>query len=359
MKALQVHAGPRALQRLRDHGLQAQDVRAVPGAAGGPKGLVLSHLDQYIFGEWLQGAQHPVHLIGASIGAWRMATACLGDTKRSFTRLADDYIRQEYEHKDGKAPTPTHVSEVFGAKLTEHFAGRESELLNHPLFRLHVFTSRGRHVLKREGRSLSRLTTPLGYLGAFATNVVSRKAMGAWLERVIFSDPRDPFPLQTHDYSTRSVTLNAQNLQPSILASCSIPFWLDAVHNIPGAPHGAYWDGGITDYHLHLNYASMRDGLVLYPHFQKTVIPGWLDKALKHRHRASAQLDNVVVVSPTPEWIATLPDGKLPDRNDFKRYVDDVPARVRAWTRAVAQSERLRDEFAALTAGQPIIAMPL
>lgn len=359
MKALQVHAGPRALQRLREHGLRACDVRAIPGAAGGPKGLVLSHLDQYIFGEWLQSAQHPVHLIGASIGAWRMATACLPDPKRSFMRLADDYIRQEYEHKNGKAPTPTHVSEVFGAKLTEHFSGLEAQMLGHPLFRLHVFTSRGRHVLKREGRSLSRLTTPLGYLGAFATNVVSRRAMGAWLERVIFSDPRDPLPLQTHDYSTRTVTLDAQNLQPSILASCSIPFWLDAVHNIPGAPRGAYWDGGITDYHLHLNYASMRDGLVLYPHFQKTVIPGWLDKALKHRHRASAQLDNVVVMSPSPEWIASLPDGKLPDRSDFKRYVDDVPARVRSWTRAVAEAERLRDEFEALAAGQPIIAMPL
>jgi hypothetical protein len=360
MKALQVHAGPRALQRLHERGLQAEDVRAVPGAAGGPKGLVLGPLDQFIFGEWLATAAQPVHLIGASIGAWRMATACLADPQAAFGRMSDDYIRQEYEHKPGKAPTPTHVSEVFGAKLAEHFAGHEDEVLNHPRFRLHVFTSRGRHVLKREGRRLSRLTTPLGYLGAFATNVVSRKAMGAWLERVIFSDPRDALPLQTHDYATRVVPLETRNLQPSILASCSIPFWLDAVQNIPGAPHGAYWDGGITDYHLHLNYASMRDGLVLYPHFQKTVIPGWLDKALKHRHRASAHLDNVVVVSPTPEWIATLPGGKLPDRSDFKRYDTDVAARVAAWRRAVGESARLAEEFQALADGRhPIDALPL
>ena len=44
----------------------------------------------------------------------------------------------------------------------------------------------------------------------------------------------------------------------------------------------------------------MHDGLVLYPHFQKTVIPGWLDKALKHRHRATAHLDRVVLLSPRP-----------------------------------------------------------
>lgn len=360
MQALQVHAGPRALKHLSRHGLAAADVRAIPAAAGGPKGLVLSPLDQFIFGRWLRDTAQTVHLIGASIGAWRMATACLDDPERAFARMADAYITQEYEHKAGKAPTPTHVSEVFGAKLREQLAGREREVLSHPRFRLHVFTSRGRHMLKREGRRLSGLTTALGYLGAFATNVVSRKAMGAWLERVIFSDVRDAFPLHTHDYRTRIVALDAHNLQRSILASCSIPFWLDAVHDIPGGPRGAYWDGGLTDYHLHLNYASLRDGLVLYPHFQKTIIPGWLDKALKHRHRASPHLDNVVVVSPSPEWIATLPDGKLPDRDDFKRYTHDVPARVRAWRRAVAQSERLRDEFQSLVERrEPIAALPL
>ncbi|MBC7957022.1 MAG: phospholipase [Cytophagales bacterium] len=360
VKALQVHAGPRALKRLREQGLQAQDVRAIPAAAGGPKGLVLNPLDQFIFGDWLAAAARPVHLIGASIGAWRMATACLPQPAQAFARMADDYIRQEYEHKSGKPPTPTHVSQVFNARLTEHFVGHEDEVLNHPRFRLHVFTSRGRHLLRREGRRLSRVTTPLGYLGAFAANVISRKAMGAWLERVIFSDPREPLPLRTHDYRTHMVSLNAGNLQASILASCSIPFLLDAVHDIPDAPHGVYWDGGITDYHLHLNYASMDDGLVLYPHFQKTVIPGWLDKALKHRHRASAHLDNVVVVSPNAEWIKTLPNAKLPDRHDFKHYGPDGAGRMAAWARAVSESQRLRDEFEALVrSDRPIEAQAL
>ena len=80
----------------------------------------------------------------------------------------------------------------------------------------------------------------------------------------------------------------------------------------PGGPRGAYWDGGITDYHMHLDYASMadRDGapaLVLYPHFQQSIVPGWLDKFFKRRHRATAALANVVVLSPDPAWIATLP----------------------------------------------------
>jgi hypothetical protein len=356
MKALQIHAGATALKHLRERGLRPADVRIIPAAAGGPKGLILNGLDRFIFGDWLSSSAHSVHLLGASIGAWRMATACLDDPAASLAQMAHDYIHQTYEHAPGKAPTPRHVSQVFGAKLQERFAGREAEVLGHARYRLHVFTSRGRYVLQRQGR----LRMPLGYMGAFLTNTVSRKAMGNWLERVVFSDVREPLPLALHDYRTHQVPLAAANLQPSILASCSIPFWLDAVHDIPGAPRGAYWDGGITDYHLHLDYGSMHDGLVLYPHFQKTVIPGWLDKALKHRHRATAHLDRVVLLSPRPQWIATLPHAKLPDRSDFKAYGDDLAGRVAAWSRALRESQRLADEFAqAASCGQPIEAEPL
>lgn len=342
MPSLQIHAGPRALRHLRERGLHPSDIRAIAAAAGGPKGLVLNPLDRFVFGVWLATSHHPVHLLGASIGAWRMATACLRDPGNAFALMADDYIRQRYEHAPGRSPQAALVSEVFGATLTERFGGREAEVLQHARYRLHVFTSRGRHLLGREGR----LRTPLGYLGAFATNALSRRAMGGWLERVIFSDAREPLPIHLHDFRTHVVALAADNLQPSLLASCSIPFWLQAVHDIPGAPRGAYWDGGITDYHLHLDYASMDEGLVLYPHFQQTVIPGWLDKALRHRHRATARLDNVVVLSPSPAWIATLPNGKLPDRNDFRHYGDDLAARVSAWSIAVRESERLAEEFA-------------
>ena len=76
--------------------------------------------------------------------------------------------------------------------------------------------------------------------------------MGAWLERVVFSSSGAALPFATTDYRTRQVGLNADNFMQALQASCSIPFVLQAVHNIPGAPRGAYWDGGITDYHLHL-----------------------------------------------------------------------------------------------------------
>jgi len=356
VRALQVLAGPQARVHLRERGLRPGDVRVIPAAAGGPKGLVLNPLDRFLFGQWLPTASQTVHLLGASIGAWRMASACLPDPDAALAQMAEDYVTQRYEHAPGKPPAAREVSRTFGRRLDERLGVHADDVLASARYRLHVLTSRGLHVLNRQGR----LRTPLGYAGAFFANAASRRSLGGWLERVVFSDPRDALPFPLSDFRSRVVPLTAGNLSAAILASCSIPFWLDAVHDIAGGPAGAYWDGGITDYHLHLNYAAMADGLVLYPHFQPHVVPGWLDKAWKQRHRATPALDNVVVLAPSPEWIRTLPDAKLPDRNDFRRYGDDVQGRIDVWRRALAESQRLADEFAELVAAnRPIDAAPL
>src|ERR1051325_5358947 len=96
MSALNFHAGPRALARIRSHGLQARDIAIVPAAAGGPKGLIFRDLDQYVFGEWLPSSPRERTLIGSSIGAWRMAAACQRDPARAFARLGELYAGQRY-----------------------------------------------------------------------------------------------------------------------------------------------------------------------------------------------------------------------------------------------------------------------
>ena len=54
----------------------------------------------------------------------------------------------------------------------------------------------------------------------------------------------------------------------------------------------------------------------------------------------------MLVLAPDPEWVKkTLPDGKLPDRNDFVRYGQDLAARVKAWGAAVAAARQLADEL--------------
>jgi hypothetical protein len=357
MPALRIYAGPEARRHIERHGLRAADVGIVPAAAGGPKGLILGALDRFLFGHWLPQTGHAIDLVGASVGAWRMATACLPDPVEGFRRLERMYIAQHYGSPPGRrAPTAAHVSERFGADLAEFYAGQVPQVLRHPRFRLHIVTARGRHVLGRE----HRIATPLGYLGAFVSNTLHRKAMGAWLERVVFSvtaqsDAPAPLPFGTRDFPTRQVALTPENFHLALQASCSIPFMLQAVHDIPGAPAGAYWDGGITDYHLHLQYRSGHGpDLVLYPHFQQSVVPGWLDKGLKWRHRATSFLDRTIVLAPDPQWVRSLPNEKLPDRTDFARYGADLQGRVDAWTRAVGQSEELAQEFAEFLAHQDV-----
>ena len=88
-------------------------------------------------------------------------------------------------------------------------------------------------------------------------------------------------------------------------------------------------------------------GLVLYPHFQQTVVPGWLDKHLRWRHHATPALDHMVLLSPHPDWVRSLPHAKLPDRNDFIHYAHDPAQRMRLWRTAVSASEQLAEEFSA------------
>ncbi len=351
MQALHIHAGPKALAHIREHGLRPEHIGVIPGAAGGPKGLILGPLDRFIFGDWLAQSCQSVDLVGASIGAWRMATACLNNPVSAFERLEHDYIHQHYDPLPGqKRVTAQQVSEAFGHSLQVFYGGRIEEALNHPRYRLHIVTSRGQHVLHRE----HPVATPLGYAGAYLSNAVSRRALGAWLERVVFSGEQAgapaALPFDAGDFRSRQVALTEGNFMPALQASCSIPFALKAVHDIPGAPRGAYWDGGITDYHLHLNWTVPAQGperaIVLYPHFQQSVVPGWLDKALKWRHGATSFLDNTIVLAPNPEWVKTLPGGKLPDRTDFMTYDRDLAGRVKVWTAAAAASEQLANEFA-------------
>jgi len=352
MRALQIYAGKKARAVLAEQGLQPSDVRVVPAAAGGPKGLILGPLDRFIFGQWLAGSSQTVHLVGASIGAWRMATACLSDSVSALERLERDYIAQHYELAPGQRRVPAAlVSAQFRENLQLFYGGRVGEVLSHPRFRLHIVASRGRALLRRE----HPVATPLGFGLAFAANAVQRKLLAQWLERVVFSSESGPLPFDTQDFRTHRVGLEERNFMQALQASCSIPFLLEAVHDIAGAPSGAYWDGGITDYHLHLDYCAAPasaawaagEGLVLYPHFQQAVVPGWLDKAFKSRHASSPFLDSMVVLAPTAQWVQSLPNGKLPDRTDFTHYGNDLAGRMRAWKGATSAAQALADEFAA------------
>ena len=47
-------AGRKAYTIIKEKGLHPEMVKVIAGAAGGPKWLVLNHLDRYIFSTWLK-----------------------------------------------------------------------------------------------------------------------------------------------------------------------------------------------------------------------------------------------------------------------------------------------------------------
>ena len=212
-----LRAGPDALRLVRERGLRAEDVDVIPAASGGPKWLVLAGLDRYLFGELLQRPRtRPLHLIGSSIGSWRMACLAQRDPVAALERAHTAYLEQRY------------LTEPTAAEVTE----TSIELLDALQLRRVVFHAPGPH--------------PFGGL--------------------------DDFP-------TEHRALTDESLRPALLASASIPLVLEGVR-IAGV--GMLRDGGIIDYHPHLDFGA-GEGLVLYPHFYPHVVPGWFDKRLGWR----------------------------------------------------------------------------
>ena len=329
--ALTIRAGRRALQRLQQKPLGPEDVHVIPGAAGGPKALGISGLDKAIFGDWLPQAPQERALIGSSIGSWRFAAiASSDDPKAQLARLAELYTSQRF----AKGVSAAEISRKSILFLEELLGGREDFLLSHPWYRLSIVVVRSLGLLQHDTRG--RLS--LGLMRAISANMVSRRHLGRFMERGIVHDARSRAPVSSLvDFPSHEVPLSRDNLLPALLASASIPLVMSGVRNIPGAPEGVYRDGGLLDYHLDLPY--QQPGIVLYPHFTDRVVPGWFDKTLPWRRGDASRLQDVVLVSPSPDYLATLPDRKLPDRKDFEKYVGDDAGRERAWRRG----EGLRD----------------
>ena len=340
MRALTLKAGPDALRILRERGLRAEDVDVVPGASGGPKWLVLAGLDRFLLGELFAVARsRPLHLIGSSIGSWRLACLAQRDPAAALARAHEAYIEQRYTKK----PSLEEVTRV-GAAILDVLLGATGagEIVSHPWARLHVVTSelRGLGATDRRWPLLASLAV------AAAANLISRRALARRVWRVIFHTAGDDSPFRgLSDFPTLHHPLTRDNVRPALLASASIPLLLQGVE-VPGAT-GLHRDGGIVDYHLDLDFGA-GEGLVLYPHFYPHVVPGWFDKSLRWRRATGKNFRRALIVAPSPEFVATLPDGKIPERGDFYAY--DDATRIRAWRRVVAESERVADELRELLA---------
>jgi hypothetical protein len=348
-EAISVRLGARARAHIARDGLKPADISCIPAAAGGPKGLALIPLDRWLFGDWFAGSAHNPTLIGASIGAWRVAAAAQADPVAALDELTRTYIEDQVYSVH---PSPAEVAKLIRLLARSPIArGAWSPRAD---VSLRVVTARAAGALHR---NLSRAA----FARASIDNVASRARLAKHLRRVVFtSGPASPVDAMLNAtgagfdaFGAEQCAFTPANAEEVLLASGSIPMICDPVKvgsDGAGMPPGWYWDGGLIDYHLFYPYHQL-DGLVLYPHFIDALVPGWLDKFLPWRKqgagRGSEWLSNMILISPSREFLRTLPNGKLPDRNDFYRYGFDHARRIADWKRAVAECGRFAEQAAA------------
>lgn len=343
--SLTLRAGPQALALIRERGLRLEDIDTLAGASGGAKWLVIAGLDRYLFGTFMQPAAtaagapprtRPLHCIGSSIGSWRMACLAQRDPLAALARGHHAYIyEQRYSPKPGAREVTEALLRCLDQLLGEHGV---DEILSHPFARLHIITARGRGFAASDRRLV--LATSLAL--AAAINVLRRRSLGLHFHRTIFHSAGDTTPFaELRDLPTSHRLLTRENLRDALLASGSIPMLVEGAR-IAGFPTEMHWDGGVVDYHLDLDFGA-GDGLVLYPHFYPHIVPGYFDKRLPWRRAGARNFSRVLLISPSAEFVASLPGGAIPQRQDFYAYPH--AERERRWQTVLDTSEQLGDEL--------------
>ncbi|MFA0810773.1 hypothetical protein [Microbulbifer epialgicus] len=328
-------AGANAARRIREEGLHQGQFSTLVGASGGPKWLVISQLDRVLMGEFFKGRRDPIATLGSSIGSFRNMCYAMERPLAALERLEHGYIHQAYA---SKKPTPLEIT-IAGERILLDVLGEggAEEVVSNPLWQSHFVTVRGRGPLASEKRTL---LAPALFASALA-NALSRHSLSAFWERVVFHSGGEA-AVQFGNLSTVNTALSADNVCAAVLASGSIPLVMAGVQNPAGAPQGNYRDGGITDYHFDLRFRHPQ-GLVLYPHFFPFMVPGWFDKGLSWRRVRGDAMQSTLVLAPSPAFVAKLPYGKIPDRNDFYRLAPDE--RIHYWKRVVDLSKQVADDF--------------
>lgn len=315
--------------------------------SGGPKWFTLFGLDRYLFGEFFNNRTKPLHLIGSSAGAFRFAALAQNDPVAAIKRLANHYSRITYSKKPTLDEISTKGEAMVDVVLGQHGA---TEIIANAKIHPHFITAQTKGFLAFE----QKLLQFAGLTKSYLLNRINRRYLAKQYERVMFTPVvgqlqlSDPAQISTHE-----VLLTHTNLADALLASGAIPLLLRGIRDIEGAPNGTYRDGGIIDYHFDLNLSvkDQTNGLVLFPHFNSKPRAGWFDKKLK-RTPLSSSYDNVVMLSPTKEFITELPFGKIPDREDFTALPADV--RFEYWDKVLSLSSLLADDLSSLIEHQTL-----
>ena len=341
-KLISLYAGGKAYDRIRENGLRPDDISVVAGAAGGPKWLILRHLDHLLFGSWLAKRKVPLFLVGSSIGAWRFAAVSQNDPVAALDRFQAAYLEQSYDVNPSPEAINRELERILDCLMGE---GGAEEILSHPFMRLNIMAVRCKGPTGSDVKA--RLMSGLAM--AAVGNVMIRRALGLFFERTLFYDPREKPPFfNMKGFPLQQVALTGQNIKPALMASGSIPLLMPGVMNIPGAMEGAYRDGGIIDYHMNIPFMQEDEGIVLFPHYAQSIVPGWLDKQLPWRKPELSNMERVLMIAPSAEALEQLPHQKIADRKDFYRYSGRDQERIAYWYQVLDMSRRIAEEFMAV-----------
>lgn len=332
---IDIVAGKNAAKIINEQGFKPELFTSFLGASGGPKWFTLFGLDKYIFGEFFKNRTQPLNLIGSSAGAFRSACFAQNDPVAAIERLAKSYSQTRYS---SNKPTPNEITIKARALLEDVFGDNGvTEIINNPIFKAHFIVAKSNGFIASE----HKLIQLLGISKSYMLNRVNRKLLSSQYERFIFGAPNSNLSItDSYNFKTQNIALSQNNLKDALLASGSIPLVMQGIKNIAGSPQGMYRDGGIIDYHFDLKINN--PGLILYPHFNSEPKAGWFDKNLK-RKVAPQNYDNVVMITPSKEFIAGLPYGKIPDRNDFTDL--DADTRIKYWNTVFSETEKLAEAF--------------
>jgi len=334
---IEIYAGKNAAEMIFDSGLKEEMISAMAGASGGPKFLVLAGLDELIFSNWFKKRKNPLFFIGSSIGAWRGAAFACKDPVKTHKKLIESYISQKYTSN----PSPAEVSAESVRILNEYLTDKDIEyILSKSPVHLGIISACCTGLSAMENKA----ALAASFIPAVLLNIISRELLLRIFDRTLFFDRRATPPYNTVFKEKFRVPLTGTNLKEALLSSGSIPFVMDGVNGIAGAPAGTYRDGGLTDYHLNIDF-GVKDGVILYPHFGSRIIPGWLDKNLKWRKHNPQILSNVLLVAPSAKFIQSLPYGKIPDRTDFRTFFNRDSERLAYWNEVIKRSRIVGEEF--------------
>ncbi len=332
---IEVYAGKNAARIIMESGLNEEMITGIAAASGGPKFLALAGFDNIILANWFKKRKKPLFFLGSSIGAWRGAAYACKNPVKAHNQLIESYLTQKYSSR----PSESEVTVESLRILDEYISDSD---INHILTKSHVHL--GIIAARCTGLSAmnSRAALAASFIPSALVNIVSRSLLLKLFGRTLFYDRREDPPFAFNFSGKLRIPLTADNFRQVVLSSGSIPFVMEGIKDIPGAPAGTYRDGGLTDYHLNINF-GVDKGIVLFPHFSSRIIPGWLDKNIKWRKHDPALLANVLLIAPSRKFIDSLPYSKIPDRTDFVTFTDRD--RLNYWNSVIDKSSVIGREF--------------